>query len=170
MEEDDIMSLARRLATGALKRKCDWTSSKKKKQKTDDDDDQDYALPVSWYATTPVDTNFENKRDYRLATYHEIRVHQRPGLAFTEARWLFSQYGLKPGYLVIAYNREHDETYLRGHASKKHGGRDLVGKIQNKVLCRILEINADVKVTPYHEERAGVIKVRTIGETLAVEG
>ena len=71
-----------------------------------------------------MDTNYQQKDSYRLATLHEVRALEHPRVELCWAGQYYDDGNLKPGYLVVAYNDQYDETFVRYHASKRHGTAD----------------------------------------------
>ena len=95
---------------------------------------------------------------------------ENPCLTLRWAGQYYDEGNLKPGYLVVAYNDQYEETYVRSHASKRHGNDDRICTLQNKVLARILEVDDRVKAYPRPGRTTAVMKIRTIGEYYPIEG
>ena len=125
MESDAVLNTAR--LDGAAKRKQEGGAPSKKgktKRRTQGGGTEEQSTPISLLVQTPVDTNYNRRDSYRLATFHEIRAIQHPRVDLRWAGQYYDESNLKPGYLVVSYNHQFDETYVRYHASKKHGTKD----------------------------------------------
>ena len=142
-------------------------SAKKKRRMENEAIDGGY--PASLLMETTLNTNDKQKDTYRLANYYSICARNNPNI---ELRPLSSYYvdQVQPGWLVVNNNTQFNETYVRHHASKKHGSKDYKCTIQNQTLAVILEIDDTAKAKPYGTEECAVMKIRTIGEESPIDG
>ena len=167
LTEDGVMRTAR--LSGDRKRKAirmQQASAKRRKQMEAEAD----GYPDSLLMETTLNTNDKQKETYRLANYHSIRARNNPQIELRPiAEYPVDQ--ILRGWLVVNHNTQWNETYVRGHASKRYGTRDHKCTIQNQTLAVILEIDETAKAKPYGgTEECGTMRIRTIGEEAPIEG
>ena len=165
LTDDEVLRTAR-LNGNRKRRQRRWDRSTAKKRRQMD---QEVRVPDSLLMETTLNTNDNNKPTYRLANYHNIRAQQHPKVEMRPIAE-YTAKEIQPGWLVVNRNNEWDETWLRHHASKRHGTSDLMGTIQNQTLAVVLEIDDTVHAKPYGKQEQGAMRIRTIGEASPIEG
>ena len=129
----------------------------------------DRGTPSTLLMKSTLDTNASQRPNYRMANYLSIRARYKPHIEMRPiTEWEVSE--IQRGWLVVNQNAEYNETWLRYHASKKHGKSDHKCSIQNQTLAVILEIDDTAKAKPYGTDECGTMQIRTIGEENPVDG
>ena len=132
----------------------------------------DGGYPASLRMEATLDTNDKQKasHEYRLANYFNICVGNNPNIELRPLQE-YELHQIQPGWFVVNHNLMYNETYVRYHASKKHGKKDFRCVIQNQTLAVILAVDdTNAKARPYGEEPCAVMNIRTIGEDQPIDG